>query len=78
MNTTALQFGVNPYDRCPNERKRYHVVDPHGFIRFKSDLGCTGLNAAGNYSDRELGVFAVIDTSDGSEYGACESGEIIR
>ena len=29
----TLQFGVSPYDRCPNTRERFHVVDAAGYIR---------------------------------------------
>lgn len=26
----TLQFGINPFDRCPSETGRYHVVDSQG------------------------------------------------
>ena len=75
---SKLQFGVNPYDRCPTEVGRYHVIDSQGFIRAKMRLGCIAFDHAGNLSDREQGEFKVVDTADGSEYGAYLTGECIR
>ncbi len=76
--TISLTFGVNPYDRCPNETGRYHVIDGAGFIRWKAQNGYTAYDHAGNLSDREPGEFRVVDTRDGSEYGAYRGGESIR
>lgn len=70
-----LQFGVNPFDKCPQETGRYHVVDSAGFIRSKSQLGITAYDHAGNLSDREPDVtFSAIDTRDGSVYGSYRNG----
>jgi hypothetical protein len=72
----SLQFGVNPFDRCQNERKRFHVVDPDGVIVAKFALGIRAYDYAGTLSDETTDkTFSVIDTRDGSVYGACRNGE---
>jgi hypothetical protein len=70
-----LVFGVNPFDRCPGTKARYHVVDETGYIVSKSDYGFSAYDHAGNLSAREPGTFSVIDTRDGSVYGAWRSGK---
>lgn len=80
-NLTAvppLQFGVNPYDRVPQNTGRYHVINPQGFIVAKYAHGFTAFDDAGSRSDREPGEWRAIDTRDGSEYGAYSNGEVIR
>ena len=76
---TPLKFGVNPFDKCPDEHKRYHVVDPAGFILAKFDMGIIAYDTAGSFSDRQPDTtFTVIDTRDGSVYGAYRNGEDVK
>ena len=73
--TGSLKFGVNPLDRLPNERKRYHVVDETGAILWKAEHGIYAYDHAGNLSDATPDTtFSVIDTRDGSVYGTCRNG----
>lgn len=72
---TRLTFGSNPYDQCATQRGRYHVIDSAGMIRWKSDYGIYAYDYAGVLSDREPGKFSVIDTRDGSTYGAYQGGK---
>ena len=69
-----MEFGQSPYDKCPGQIGRYHVVDSNGFIRSKTKFGFTAYDNAGNLSDREPGTFTVIDTADGSVYGTWNGG----
>ena len=82
METTqqavTLTFGVNPFDRCPNETGRYHVVDEAGYIVAKTKFGYSAYDHAGNLSDRTPDVtFTAIDTRDGSVYGAYRNNESV-
>lgn len=71
----TLKFGDEPYNLAKGQTGRYHVVDEKGFIRAKMKYGHTAYDYAGNLSDREPGLFKVIDTADGSVYGAYRGGE---
>lgn len=78
MLTLGLTFGVNPFDRCPTQVGRYHVIDVSGFIRAKSDYGFTAEGNAAALSYREPGRFSAIDTRDGSTYAAyCDGEELV-
>jgi hypothetical protein len=73
-----LKFGDRPYDLAQGETGRFHVVDERGFIRWKTALGVKAYDHAGNLSDQEPGLFQVIDTRDGSVYGAYRGGEPVE
>ncbi len=53
MTLPTLTFGVNPFDRCPNDTGRYHVIDAQGFIRAKCQNGYTAYD---HRSNLEIGV----------------------
>jgi hypothetical protein len=56
--------------------ERYHVVDEGGNILAQTKFGITAYDHAGNLSDRTPDkLFRVIDTEDGSVYGAYRNGE---
>ena len=75
----TLTFGVKPFDRCPDIRGRYHVIDEHGYISGKYQFGIYAYDAAGRASDETRDVtFKVVDTRDGSVYGAYRNGDDIE
>ncbi len=73
-----LRFGDRPYDLSQGATGRYHVVDEKGYIRWKSSLGIKAYDYAGTLSDREPGLFQVIDTRDGSVYGSYRGGQPVE
>ena len=78
----CLTSGRNKLPSRPVENtqsKRYNVVNHKGEILESFDLGFKALQAAGEWSDQFPGKeFVAIDTRDGSEYGVCLGGEIVR
>ena len=76
MIAPKLVFGQSPYDRCPDVRKRYHVIDAQGFIVLKSDYAHIACSDAWKRSD-DGGRFEVRDTRDGSLWGCYAAGEEI-
>lgn len=75
LNSPELRFGVNPFDRVPDLRGRYHVIDEDGYTSGKYQFGIYAYDAAGRASDERHDVtFRVIDTRDGSIYGAYRNG----
>ena len=72
------EYGFFIGDQCKNMwcksirvNNRAHFAED--FFRYEG-----AFDYAGNLSDRESGEFSVMDTADGSEYGAYIAGEIIR